>query len=174
MNNNRQSENMSKATVACLTQLRDLVEQRIVRSLQWYETHTNNPRIFFRLSGTLLILLSICLPVLSSISSSAWPYSWPSKELLVSFIALVIALLSALSTFYHWSETWRVNMSAKMELKNLLAIWEVCMVEAQQLTTQKDITDAAIKATKDLFDAAAKVDTSNTEHFFKNVKFPET
>lgn len=65
-------------------------------------------------------------------------------------------------------------MRAKLELQHLVAMWEVRMVEAQNLETPKDQTEAAIKVTKELFEAAAKVDATNTEGYFKNVQFPES
>ena len=174
MDDTIQMERMKNATTACFEQLRNLVDKHIVSDLEWYERHTNKPWFWFRTCGTLLIVLSISLPVLSSVQFPVWLPTWfPSKDSLVSLIALIIALLSGIGTFFHWHETWHANTRAKLELRHLFAMWEVRIVEAQLIPEPSCQAEAAIAATKELFDAAAKVDISNTEGYFKNVQFPE-
>lgn len=149
--------------------VRDLVDSHVGGELTWYERHTRRPWLLFRVSGSLLILLSISLPVLSSIKST----NWPSKDLVVSAVALIVALLSALSTFFHWHETWRENTRAKMELRNLLAGWQLAVLVARQQPAQELQVKAVVEATEQLFIDARKVGAANTEGYFKNVKLPD-
>jgi hypothetical protein len=116
----------------------------------------------------LAIVLSISLPFLSTLPSDK------KKDLVISIVALAIALLSAFTSFFRWDESWRTNMQAKLELENLLASWELDLIEAQRHSDYDEQVEAAIVATKDLFAKAARVDTLNTEGYFKNVAFPST
>ena len=167
---NSQDEDSSKVDAAkvCLSELRNLADQHVGNAISWYKAHVKSPLYFFRITGTLLICLSISLPVVASSPESLIS----NKNLIVSLMSLAVALLSSIGTFFHWNETWRVNSSSLLELEHLLAIWQVKMIAAEQGNDSLASINAAIKATEELFKEAAKTDKANTEAFFKNVKLP--
>jgi hypothetical protein len=170
MADNTHSTPVSPNTTDRLKALRDLADSHVGKTLRWYSNHTRLPRILFRAFGSAAIVLSISLPFFVT----ARFVGEELRELLVSSIALAVALLSAFSTFFRWDQSWRTNMQAKLALENLLASWELDVLEAQgQVGSDKQV-EAAFLATRGLFDKAAKVDTLNTEGYFTNVAFPST
>jgi hypothetical protein len=66
------------------------------------------------------------------------------KELVVSIVALAVALLSAFSTFFRWDQSWRTNMQAKLALENLIASWKLDLLEAQGQASADRQVEAAI------------------------------
>jgi|SoiMethySBSTD1v2_1073268.scaffolds.fasta_scaffold1624867_1 hypothetical protein len=154
---------------AWLADVRALVQKHVGAGLAYYELHTRKPWLLFRVCGSLLIVLSISLPVLSTLKVEMLP----QKELVVSLVALSVAVLSAFSTFFHWHDTWRENTRAKLELRELLALWELKLLAASQESNSTIRIQAVVTATEALLSEARKVGTSNTEGYFKNVSLPD-
>lgn len=150
----------------CFRKLTALVDEHVGGATRWYMSHSKTPLYWFRTFGTFLILLSVSLPVVASSPSFA------GKDLTVSLMSLAVALLSAVATFFHWHETWRVNAQSLMELEHLLALWKVKMVAAEQVADAAGRAKAAVLATEELFAGAARVDKANAQGFFKNVQMP--
>jgi len=157
-------------TADSFADLRALVGRHIGTGLRWYDVHASRPRYWFRIFGSLTILLSISLPVVSSLPATIIP----QQSLVVSLIALGIALIAAFSTFFRWNEAWHANIRAKLELESLLYLWELQLLEAKQFREPDKQVQAAIAATRQLFTEAAKVDMLNTEGYFRHVGFPST
>jgi len=154
---------------AWLADVRALVQQHVGAGLAYYESRTRRPWLLFRICGSLLIVLSISLPVLSTLKVEMLP----EKDLVVSLVALSVAVLSGLSTFFHWHDTWRENTRAKLELRELLAIWELKLLAARQEPDATVRIQTVVTATETLLSEARKVGSSNTEGYFKNVSLPD-
>ena len=70
---------------------REIKEKYVDWRILWYETHTNLPRIIYRLVGISTIILSVTLPALASAS-------FKHKELVISGMSVAIAALTGLGS----------------------------------------------------------------------------
>jgi len=142
--------------------MRELVNKHIVPNLQWYENHYRLPRFFFRLSGLVVVIGSLLLPIISSAN-------YEHNKTLTLVVSLTVAVFSSLATFYRWDEAWHSRIKAQMDLQSLLAQWELDLAAAK---VKQDAQNEVIAATQRLFIAANQIVGMETEVFFKDVKGP--
>jgi hypothetical protein len=60
------------------------------------------PRYFLRIAKYLIIFLGISLSVVAALE-------WAHKDLALSSVGLLIALLAAFNTLFSWDQTWATN-----------------------------------------------------------------
>jgi len=109
------------------------------------------------------VIGSLLLPVITTSETLL------HKQLILTIVSLTVAVLSSLSTFYKWDYAWQTRMKAALELKGLLAKWELNLIAAQVAVNP---ADAALKATRELFDDSFKIVDTETGQFFANVNWP--
>lgn len=148
-----------------VNQLKGLVKQHILPQYQWYWTHKTLPRVCFRGAGVLVVIGSLVLPVIAAAKG------WNHRESALTTVSLAVAILSSLSTFFKWDTVWQSRTKAAMELKSLLAQWELAL---SSLGTAENPSKSALCATQKLFEDAFRVIGSETTGFFATVKWPET
>jgi hypothetical protein len=122
---------------------RDIKDRHVNPRILWYKTHTNAPRMIYRLVGISTILLSVTLPALASAQ-------FESKEVVISVMSVVIAALTGLGSFYHWERTWRGNSTAQIAIEQAVGKWELELRRAEFVVAQADRVNHVIKATDDL------------------------
>jgi hypothetical protein len=96
--------------------------------VEWYKTHTQLPRVIYRLVGISTIVLSVTLPALTA---AQFQY----KEVIISGMSILIAALTGLGSFYHWDRTWRGNSIAQVSIEQFVAKWELELARAGQIVT---------------------------------------
>jgi len=146
-----------------LAELKAIVHRQIIPRYRWYQKHTQWPQICFRTSGFIVVIGSLLLPVITTSETLL------HKQLILTIVSLTVAVLSSLSTFYKWDYAWQTRMKAALELKGLLAKWELNLIAAQVAVNP---ADAALKATRELFDDSFKIVDTETGQFFANVNWP--
>ena len=149
-----------------LAELRATVDEQVVATHSWYQQHAKIPRLLYRTSGTLVILLSISLPFLASLDYAA-------KAVLLSAIALIIAALTGLNSFFAWEQTWRSRRQTEFALAHLLAQWEVKLAAANCVKDQAEKQSKYIEATEQLLVESRTIVASETEEFFSAAKWPQ-
>ena len=92
-----------------LAEIESRVKVEIIPEIDKFEDWSSMPRIFFRISGTVTIILSISLPLLSI---------WKDGETMVPVVATAIALFTAFSAFFSWDQTWKTNYTTALLLRN--------------------------------------------------------
>lgn len=154
--------------ISALKELTAIKDKYIVEhKLQWYEKHLRWPKILFRISGALVIILSVSIPFLT-ILDGFW------KTTVLPLVALVIAALTGLNAFFRWEGDWKRDLQAHIALEHMLSIWEVQITEAkQEPDVQKGIAKV-VQATKQLLDNAKDITATETEEAFKLVQFPQS
>src|SRR5262245_20537414 len=158
---------MGDARAEVLQELTTFVDATVGRGRRWYATHTFWPRLWFRSVGTAIILLSVSLPLVATQPPS------PYKDLAVSVIGVLVALVSGLTAFFRWDESWKANVGALMEIEHRQAVWELRILEARRASDAEQGIVLAVQATKDLLEEARRVDVGNTQAFFQNVRVPD-
>jgi hypothetical protein len=146
-----------------LVELKTLVHRHVIPRYSWYQKHTLGPRICFRISGLIVVIGSLLLPVITTYET-LW-----HKQLILTIVSLTVAVLTSLSTFYKWDYAWQTREKAALEIKGLLAKWELNLIAAQ---VAKNPVEEALNATKQLFDDSFRIVDTETGQFFANINWP--
>jgi Protein of unknown function (DUF4231) len=149
-----------------LEQLRKIKEYHVNRKLKWYKKNGKTHKIYFRVSGVLIILLSTSIPFIASRNFSA-------KNIVLSIFALIIAALSGLISFFHWDHSWRNYMQTYFALKHLASEWEMSIIRVEQETDLQKAKESAINATVQLLNNARLVTKTEAADFFKHIESPQ-
>lgn len=161
---NAQSEDFQ----AVLKELIRIKDTYIVdKQLKWYKDHAVEPMILFRISGVLVILLSVSIPFMATLEGF-----W--KTIVLPVVALLVAALTGITAFYRWESNWKAYRQSQMKLEYLLSIWELNVAEASHQTDTKQAIAMAINATKQLLDAAYATTSSETDQYFQLVQMPQS
>lgn len=154
--------------LSILKELETLKEEFVVRKIGGYRKATGLARLRFRTAGVLIIVLSACLPLLSTLREGIW------ISIVLPIVALTIAGLSGLSAFFHWESNWRGFSQTRFMLEYLLKTWELKIIEAKYETDPQKAIDTAMQATKQLLDETRAVTSDESEEFFKRTQLPKT
>lgn len=150
-----------------LEQLRGLVQTQVVETRDWYKSKAARPRRLFQTAGALVILLSVSIPLLAVLD-------YPGKDLVLSVIALLIAALTGLNSFFKWESSWRARRQTEFALTHLLSGWDLRIIEAMQEADPEQARQLILQATRQLLEEARVVVGAETEEFFSKMTWPQT
>jgi hypothetical protein len=151
--------------LSVLTELTRIKDAFVVQKLNWYTAHAKMPMFLFRLSGVLVILLSVSLPLLATLEGY-----W--KTLVLPVVALLVAGLTGLTSFFHWESGWKGYRQAQFSLEYVLTTWELQITEASHHTDAQEGIDLALQATRQLLQATQSTISTEAEEYFKRVHIP--
>lgn len=144
------------------------MKDEVVKTKVWYEEHAKRSMVKFRVFGVAIIILSVSLPLLGVLSEdSAW------KNVALSGVALAIAGLTGLNSFFQWQAQWQGFRQTQFALEYLLSRWELEMFKAKYLPDEEEALRSAMEATARLLDLARDATASETAGFFEGVRTPE-
>ena len=149
---------------AFIEELRSLVDRHIRSAHQWYSSRTKQPRFGFRISGIIVVIGSLTLPVITAIKD------WRFKDEVLTVVSLSVAIVSSLSTFYRWDLMWHSRAKTTSDLEAILGNWELDVTAA---SIAENPRGAALAATQRAFQEAFRAVGAETTQFFASVKFPE-
>lgn len=86
---------------AVFNEMISLKDKYVVPKMALYKKRTRRSMILFRLTGILVIILSVSIPFLTTLD-----LIW--KTIVVPIVAVVIAGLTGLISFYRWESSWNV------------------------------------------------------------------
>lgn len=148
-------------------ELAELKAKHFDSAIDWYQTHSKTPRLLYRLTGYVLITLSVTVPFLSTVK-------FYGSEVLLSFVAILIAALTGINSFAQWDSRWQGYKRAQVALENLEAIWDIQILEAKRGGDLEEAQRAVMDATRKLFDDAKRIITSETEKYFEDIRIVQT
>ena len=134
--------------------------------LQWYVSHKLLPRLLFRAVGVAIILLSVSIPLLTTLS-------FRGRDLVLSCAALAIAAMTGLNSFYGWDQAWRGRQQTAATLEHLIASWRVRHASARLEPDPGKRRDLATAAAQELIDQVKAVTGAEAEQFFSEVRLPQ-
>jgi hypothetical protein len=143
---------------------RKLVENHIMPCHNWYSKHVWWPRVMFRLSGIVVVIGSLSLPIIATSTTLL------NRDVVLTATSMSIAALSSLNTFFRWDAMWRSRTRAGHALQGLVASWEYGL-SAAALSDKPE--QAALAATEKLFKEAFALVGAETEEFFASLHWPE-
>src|SRR5205814_1312202 len=121
-----ETQQLDQQFISALNDLIAIKNTYIVKNkLKWYKKHIKLVGNLFRVSGVLVIILSVSIPFLITLEG-LW------KTTALPLIALLIAALTGLNAFFQWQSDWNSSYQAHIALEHLLSIWEVRIIEAKQ------------------------------------------
>ncbi|BCL80124.1 DUF4231 domain-containing protein [Ktedonobacteria bacterium brp13] len=151
-----------------LKELEALKENFVVRKIHAYSRRATQARLRFRISSTLIIGLSACLPFLTTLREGIW------ISIVLPIVAIAIAGLSGLNAFFRWESNWKGYSQARYRLEYLLKVWELKIIEARHATDTQKAVEIVVQATKQLPDDVESTTSVETEEYFKRVQIPKT
>ena len=170
MDEDRQPGNFlqhDKRFLSMLEELTHIKDDFVTLQLNWYKTHARIPMLLFRVSGVLVILLSVSLPFLTTLGGF-----W--KTIVLPVISLLIAGLTGLNSFFRWESAWKGYRQTHLTLEYLLTTWELQIAEARcQVDAQKGI-EIALQATEQLITMTRTTTSTEAEDYFKQVQAART
>jgi Protein of unknown function (DUF4231) len=134
--------------------------------LQWYLDHKVLPRLLFRAAGVVIIVLSVSIPLLTTLS-------FAGRDIVLSCAALLIAALTGLNSFYGWDQAWRGRQQTAETLEHLIASWRVRLAGARLEPDPAKRRDLATAAAQELIDKVRAVTSAEAEQFFSEVRLPQ-
>ena len=153
--------------ISALKELEALKEDFVVRKMHTYRGWATQARLRFRLSGALIIGLSVCLPFLTTLREGIW------ISIVVPIVALAIAGLSSLNAFFRWESNWKGYSQTRYRLEYLLKVWELQIIEARYETDTQKAVERVMQATKQLLDNVESTTSAEAEEYFKRVQIPK-
>jgi hypothetical protein len=142
-----------------------LITRNLVTHRDWCRAVAVRHRIWFRLSGVLVIAFSVSLPVLTSVSFSG-------RNVVVSVLALGVAGLSALRAFYQWDHSWRLYRSQDLTLTALLIRWQMGMMQIVR-SSAEDGDDQAHDLTMGILQELHESGRAELDEFFTGIAWPD-
>jgi hypothetical protein len=155
-------EALRRTTTPGILEIRALMKRTVLRDLSWYKKATVQGLVAHRVFGTLIIVLSVSLPL---VASTRYIDDEEFRNRLVSVLGIFIALISGLRSFYRWGEVYMANMRGMVELKNQVSEWELAMIGAECRGDPEESLSLAIAATRQVLAARDLVDKRNTEDY---------
>ena len=135
--------------------------------IAFYQKRAPQRRKAFRITGFVVLCLSISLPFITQVS----PREWQAE--VASAIAWIIAVVAAANSFFNWQKTWQLYTQTQLTLQFALSEWELRTAEARAAATDEDgvkvLQVALQQLTKTVSDAVA----NETAQYFEGVKVPD-
>ena len=123
-------------------------------------------RRWFRYTGVAVILSSVTLPLLTTLS-------FTGKDFVVSALALGIAGLSSLRSFFHWDRNWQLFRRHEYALTMQIAQWESAMLDLVT-SNSVDPDSRALAITKDALDNVKEQKNAEFDAFFNTIGWPQS
>lgn len=141
------------------------VKRKVIDTQLWFKRHARPKMMCFRVVGVLVIGLSVSVPFIA-----AQDASW--KDTAVSAVALSIALLTGLNSFFRWERAWQGYRQTQFALEHLLALWDLRVIEAKHQEDPRIATAMAIRATEQLLVDSRSATSAETAEYFKLIEVP--
>src|SRR5690349_20313081 len=98
--------------------MQQVIRDHLIETRDWYRQEARPRRRLFRLLGTLVILISTSIPVLS-------PFEVLRFRLTVGILGALTACIVALNQFFRFEKAWTNFHLAELELDRLLRRWQL-------------------------------------------------
>jgi Na+/melibiose symporter-like transporter len=130
-----------------------------------YRNRAKWHKIWFWLSGVVVIVLSATLPLLAGLE-------FDKKDGTLGIVAVVVAALAALRNFFHWDQSWSLLRQADFELTELIRKWKVER-QAALRAPEDERPKLLDKITLAFLDEAQRVRRAESTAFFGRLTFPK-
>lgn len=129
-------EEVTHLSKAASSRLNDMIEirNRACQTVQSSKHNADEANWYFRIVGILIIALSVCIHLISSLEGSlkilSYEISW---KRIISIASLLIAFMTGANAFFDFKGTWSFSRSAQYELRYHIIRWEQKISVAQHM-----------------------------------------
>jgi hypothetical protein len=127
---------------------------------------------WFRVVGTAEIALSLSLPIIALVGPSLFPPESQASNYLVAVVSILVALVTALQSFFRWQENWQLFSLQSLSLDSLITEWRYEMIKLLD-DPPSDKMDQALQRTGAFLQALSESLRSEHETFSDSVSSPE-
>lgn len=103
------------------------------KSIEFYGIHSRRNNFLYNASRIGIVVFSLSLPAIVTIAQS---YQSPLASLVVLVLPVLIAVLAALDSFFHWGELWMSRTATQLALQRIKrefwADWKSIQFESQE------------------------------------------
>ncbi len=135
--------------------------------IAYYKERAPKRRLAFRVSGFLLLVLSVSLPFLT------WVAPESHQASVASTLSWLIALVAAASSFFNWQRAWQGYTQTQLTLQFLLTEWELKTAEARAAGTDAEGVTILRKALDKLVAGVTEAVSQETAQYFEGVHMPQ-
>jgi len=130
-------------------------------NIEWYRKRAPWRRNAFRISGLMLLIVSVSLPFASAVfpkESTLW---------LLPALGYVVAIISALNAFFQWQRAWQSYRTAHLQLEAAWSDWQASRAEAVAESDGQKAFAAVTSAAHRLLGRASDIITSEKGELFR-------
>jgi urea transporter len=139
------------------------VQGSVLWYIAFYRTRAPLRRKAFRVTGFILLLLSISLPFLMQIS----PVDWQIP--IAAGMAWLIALVGAANSFFNWQKVWQIYIQTQLTLQFALSEWELRTAEARAAATDEEGVKLLQASLQRLTKSVSEAVANETAQYFEGV-----
>ena len=147
-----------------LSPYKDIKDQRVIPRLNFYQKHFNSKRLAAQGASVAILFLSLVIPIVANLDFTARGLS---KELSVSVMSLLIALITGLNEVFRWQHLWKEYSERIVKIDTLIGLWEIEVANARQLSDPKEVSTVLGKATQNLVNSVQQTVSTEMETFFR-------
>ena len=136
----------------------------VLRLRDRYRSRADRGVLFFRVSGTVLVVVGAIMPVLAIAD-------YPFKAAAVAAAGITMSLSSSLHAFFRWDRQWQILRAAQFRLDDSYMEWRLRVHEAGGLPDGERET-LWEKADRELLKRYQAVRQEESEGFFSLLDFP--
>ncbi|MCO7191298.1 MULTISPECIES: DUF4231 domain-containing protein [unclassified Pseudoalteromonas] len=135
--------------------------EAVVAEYHWFQQEADTERLFYRVFGAVVIVLSIAIPVLSRAT-------FKHKEVLVTIASLSVAIGTSFSAFFNWGEAWGQYRSAEYAYGAEIRRWDIAVLQLVQNNDDDHIKIEQLnKHTQHLLNQAHAINMQANTRFFE-------
>lgn len=149
-----------------LNSLRALEKAHVANTIDGRRRDADRFQRLFQICGAIIILSSVAIPFVSAQDSEVLQ----SKDTIISILALLVAGLTSLTSFFAWGDAWRNHRLAHSNLVRLHSLWELKMIEVSFMDDHEKAKEKALSETKKVLESTGISMDSVLEEYFKSVK----
>lgn len=135
--------------------------------IDFYQKRAPVRRNAFRVSGFVLLFLSISLPFITHLSPP------PAQAQVASALAWLIAVVAAANSFFNWQKSWQLFTQTQLTLQFSLSEWELKTAEAKAAASDEAGLKILQDALQKLIKSVSESVSNETAQYFEGVKVPD-
>jgi hypothetical protein len=135
--------------------------------IAYYKDRAPKRRLAFRVSGFLLLVLSVSLPFFTWVAPPNYQAS------VASTLSWLIALVAAASSFFNWQRAWQGYTQTQLTLQFLLTEWELKTAAARAAGIDAEGVTIFRAALNKIMAGVTEAVSQETVQYFEGVHVPQ-
>jgi hypothetical protein len=143
-----------------------LAREYVVRERDRARKQADRVRLFFRLSGMLMLSISVTIPFLAALQIG-------KEDYVIGILGVVMAFVTAARNFFHWDRAWAIRRLTEVKLTKQLGLWETDLARIHAGGDDAAAREKALERTKRLISEASEVIEHGYQDYFAQLSWPD-